>query len=176
MGIAAIPESSTVTCTVVARQAGKELGRYAALISLQGTEKTIRQAHRAEAIAKDLNALAGKWQADHIELSDLASADPERLGALFDEYELIITLDGKKNRSARVTLDPTQHPKAIDILWTSEAASGNTSLGIYRFMEDGTLEICWNPPRGKGSDKRPKLFTTKVELGAGSVRYVLKRP
>ena len=48
-------------------------------------------------------------------------------------------------------------------------------LGIYRFTEDGELQICLNPAQGKGSDKRPTKFTTKPEVGAGSMMYTLKK-
>ncbi len=171
-----ILESNTVACTIVASHQGKEVGRHNQSVSLQSAETVIHTANRAEAVLKDLKAFEGKWKLDRIETNGSTSSDPERYGVLFDENEVTLTLDGKKYGSARITIDPTQTPKTMDILWNSGPSGGGNSLAIYRLMEGGSLEICWNQPRGRGSDKRPKLFTTKVELGAGSVWYIFRRP
>jgi uncharacterized protein (TIGR03067 family) len=171
--VTAAAPSSSVGCLVIARQEGKEVGRHYSLLTLQGAPGTTTETEGAK---NDLKALRGRWVMDRMEVEGKPIFDAERRGAHFDGTAWSLTFDGTQQSSATIILDPAQSPRAIDIQWTSGAASGLRSLGIYRFTEDGALEICWNQARGPNKDRRPKVFTTKVELGAGSVLYVYRRP
>ena len=51
------------------------------------------------------------------------------------------------------------------VMLTSGRYKGKKQLGIYRFTAPGQLEIAWGEP---GSDKRPRLFTGKLTVGAGN--------
>src|SRR5262249_4691510 len=88
--------------------------------------------NKAEAIKKDLKAFEAKWKTDKMETGGDTSGNADRMGVLFDGDEYTFTFDGKPKATAKIRLDPTTTPKSIDIQWTSGAASGNTSLAIYR--------------------------------------------
>jgi uncharacterized protein (TIGR03067 family) len=125
-------------------------------------------------IKKELKKMEGNWKMEKQEVNGRASLAGERLGALFDGTEFTLLRDGVDKRStSKITIDPAKTPKEIDLLHTGGSVSGHTSLGIYRFTEDGMLEICMNQARGKGSDKRPTKFETKPSVG--SILYVFKR-
>jgi hypothetical protein len=67
----------------------------------------------------------------------------------------------------RITFNPSKSPKEIDLL-----GQRGRRLGIYRYTEDGNLEVCLN----QADKPRPKVFATeKGTEGRGSVLYVLKK-
>lgn len=120
-----------------------------------------------------LKKLEGKWKMEKIEVNG-AERDASRMGAVIDGSEITLTHEGKKENTGKLTLDPSKDPAEVDWKWTSGNSSGNTSMGIYQ-LKDDTLTICMNQARGKGSDKRPKKFTTKPDVGNGSILYVFKK-
>ena len=64
---------------------------------------------------------------------------------LFDGKDYTFLRDGKtKVSTATITIDPTKDPKEIDLKIASGTAKDSTQLGIYRFTDDGKLEICMN--------------------------------
>jgi uncharacterized protein (TIGR03067 family) len=138
----------------------------------KAAEKTLT---KAEASKADLKQMQGLWQIVKQEAQGLVNPQSERFTILFDGNQYSFVRDGAtKVSTAKVVLDPTMTPKAIDLQITSGTATGDVQLGIYRFNEDGELEICLNQPRGPGADKRPSAFTTKPAVGNGSVLYILK--
>jgi uncharacterized protein (TIGR03067 family) len=131
-----------------------------------------------EEIKKELKKLEGNWRMvrQDREGNEDSGASVKKNGVLFDGKDYTFLRDGKtKVSTATITIDPSKDPKEIDLKITAGSASGNTQLGIYRFTDDGKLEICLNQPRGKGSETRPAKFTTKPSVGSGSIMYVLER-
>jgi uncharacterized protein (TIGR03067 family) len=57
---------------------------------------------------------------------------------------------------AKVTIDPTKKPKAIDYEMTEGPTKGKTHLGIYE-LDGDTVKFCFAAP---GKD-RPADFTSK---------------
>ena len=131
------------------------------------------QADQKDDAQSVLKQLEGKWKMEKMEVNG-ADRDARRMGAVIDGAEITLTQDGRQASTGKLTLDPSKDPAEIDWKWTSGAGSGNTSLGIYQ-LKDDTLTICMNQPRGKGSDKRPKTFTTKPDVGNGSILYAFKK-
>lgn len=78
-----------------------------------------------------------------------------------DEWEYLI--QGKSKRKDRITINPNAEPKQIDL---KLSARTQVLYGIYRFNDDGTLEICWAKQLSDAS-KRPTKFSTKREAGSG---------
>ena len=149
-----------------------------ALMATGGLRADDKDKDKEELIKKDLKKLEGNWKMvrqDHEGTED-SGPSIKKNGVLFDGKEYTFLRDGKtKVSTATVSIDPTRDPKEIDLKVTSGTATGGTHLGIYRFTEDGRLEICMNQARGKGSDKRPTKFTTKPSVVSGSLMYVLEK-
>jgi uncharacterized protein (TIGR03067 family) len=70
--------------------------------------------------------------------------------------ETTITISGKVYFKAKVTIDPTQKPKAIDYEMREGPTKGKTHLGIYE-LDGDTVKFCFAAP---GKD-RPTDFTAK---------------
>ena len=133
-------------------------------------EKPDKTLTKAEAIKQDLEKLKGKYKMTAIEGDGRDDPSPDQKGLLIDGTDYFFLINGSKEGGAsKIKIDPTTSPRSIDV------TSGNgTSKGIYRF-KDGELQVCFNQPQGAGSDKRPKKFTTKPAVGAGSILYTLEK-
>ena len=132
-------------------------------------ETPAKGANKAEAIKQDLKRLEGKYKMTGMESGGRDDPDAEQKGVLINGTAYYFLFNGKKGAGSRIKLDPTTTPKSIDLI-----SGRGTSKGIYRFTEDGELQICINQAQGAGSDKRPTKFTTKPAIGAGSVFYTLE--
>jgi uncharacterized protein (TIGR03067 family) len=129
---------------------------------------------KAQLIKKDLEKLQGRWQKLKQEASGNDSGDQSKAEAVVMGTTFIHLFNGNPNSRADIVIDPTAEPKAINVRYT--AGPAGTSYGIYRFLEDGTLEICVNQPTNKPDDPRPTEFTTKLGTkGAGSTLWVFKK-
>src|SRR5205823_15047290 len=82
--------------------------------------------------------------------------------------ETTVTLSGQLFMRAKITVDPSKKPKAIDYVLTGGPDKGKTQLGIYE-IEDDTLKTCFAAP-GK---PRPADFTTAT--GSSRTLSVWKR-
>ncbi len=121
-----------------------------------------------------LKKLQGVWNMSKMEVEGRSRGNTDQLGVLFDGDTYYFLFNGEKRpNSAKVFLDTTKDPITIDLVLRGVGVAG-TQLGILRFTDEG-LEICLNQPRGRNSDKRPSVFTTKAQVGAGSILYVLER-
>jgi uncharacterized protein (TIGR03067 family) len=69
-----------------------------------------------------------------------------------------------KGATARFTVNPAAEPKEIEVEFTSGSSNRKKQVGIYRFSQEGQLEISWAEV---GSDKRPSKFSGKVTTGVG---------
>ncbi len=121
-----------------------------------------------------LQKMQGVWKMAKFEVNGLPRPEAERFSVSIQGDRFAFIRDGKDRVSSAV-LAPGPAPGAVNITWTEGPSRGLTSLAVYRFTEDGGLEICWNQARGKGSTTRPSAFTTGPAAGSGSVLYVLKR-
>jgi uncharacterized protein (TIGR03067 family) len=127
------------------------------------------------AILSEHKKLQGKWTAVKCVLDGTERPETGKTIMIVDNGTWISTYDGNTNGQAKIFVDPTKDPRQIDLLWTV-SATGGKSLGIYRFTDDTTIELCFNQPRGEGSDVRPTAFTSaKGEAGRGSIFWVLKK-
>lgn len=81
--------------------------------------------------------------------------------------ETTVLIDGAVFLSARMSVDPSKKPKAIDYLLTSGASRGKTQLGIYELKGD-RLTLCFAKP----SKERPDDFS--ADAGSGRTLSVWK--
>ncbi len=126
----------------------------------------------------DAKKIVGTWKRVKMEIDGKEQGDANRYAIQIDDARLKFLTDGRKaGNSPTYRLDPTKNPRQIDVI-NSLLVGGRKvgpQLGIYRFIDDDTLEICLNQPLGKDSDKRPTAFSTKPGEGSGSILHVLKR-
>lgn len=118
----------------------------------------------------------GRWQKVRQEVggNETPAAVVSKSEILIEGNKLTNLFNGNKSTMADITFDASTSPKTIDIKYT--AGPAGTSYGIYRFTEDGQLEICVNQPTNKVGDPRPTEFGTKPGTkGAGSILWVFKK-
>jgi internalin A len=111
------------------------------------------------AIKKDLELLKGAWVATSYvkDTKPAAEADLKMLKLTIDGDQASFT-KGKDVRKSTYKLDPTQKPKALDIVMIDGPDKGKTLLGIYEIKGD-EFKICLAV-----LDKpRPKEFAAKPE-------------
>src|SRR5262249_17029964 len=84
--------------------------------------------------------------------------------------------DGKASVTrAKIVIDPRRSPKTIDLKYVTGTASGKTRFGIYRFTDDGNLEICLTRETNEDTETRPTQFTTKPDVGSGDLMFIAER-
>jgi len=98
-----------------------------------------------------------------------AHSDGHRM-LLYQACGMVITIDGERivmqeagRRTASAILyklDPTQQPKAIDLVCPSPHAEQSTYLGIYQF-DGNLLRLTWRI----GGGPRPMTFSSVPEPG-----------
>ena len=124
----------------------------------------ITAAAKDERSEKDLAKLQGTWKVESALVGGekIPAEQQAKMSFTFKGAELI-PADNPRD-VAKVKLDPSQKPAAIDLTEKNK----KTSLGIYEIDGD-TLKLCFNEP-GKG---RPKTFESAK--GSPTVSLVLKR-
>jgi len=124
-----------------------------------------RLPEHAAAADKDDDKLDGTWSVWQSVKDGDTTADSGE-GIVISGATLQFTLRGKDlAEKGTVSLKASADPKEIDVEHTAGRYKGKKQLGIYRLAAPGQLEIAWGEP---GSDKRPKLFTGKLTVGAGT--------
>ena len=124
---------------------------------------------KKEAIDADMKKLQGLWNTMKAEVGGRIVV-PKGQAMLIDGNTSYNVMNGKKHPfDFKITIDPTTTPKQIDF-----SGRGGTSLGIYRFTEDG-LEVCYCQENGTGSGIRPVEFSTKKNPRANNVFKALER-
>jgi uncharacterized protein (TIGR03067 family) len=112
---------------------------------------------------EEMKAFQGNWNVWREEDHNGIAADSKN--AMFiDGDEIQFLYDKKKGDTARLKIDATKDPKEIEIVYTRGSFINKKRLGIYRFTSEAQLEIAWG---AIDSDKRPKIFSGKLETGAG---------
>jgi uncharacterized protein (TIGR03067 family) len=124
----------------------------------------------ADDAKSELKKFQGSWSLTGVEQNGIAGNKDQLAEVKWvqDGDKLTIKI-GTSMKEATISLDPSKDPKAIDMLVTAGPGKGETSKGIYKFIDD-ELVLCF-PQDYKGS--RPKEFTAKA--GSEQVLNTLKR-
>jgi uncharacterized protein (TIGR03067 family) len=119
---------------------------------------------------KEMAILEGEWSMVSGEASGQSlPEDAVRSGKrIAKDGETTITISGRVFFKAKVTIDPTKKPKAIDYKMTEGPTKGKTHLGIYE-LDGDTVKFCFAAP-GK---ERPTEFSANE--GSGRTLSVWKR-
>jgi uncharacterized protein (TIGR03067 family) len=118
---------------------------------------------------KELKTLEGTWTMIALEVEGQKVGE-DRLGSelVIKDGKYIVTARGKSHETA-ITLDPTQKPKHIDMVFAAGENKDKPHRGIYE-IEGDTLRVC----RSIDPEfSRPKEFATTP--GTGLFMVVWKR-
>jgi RNA polymerase sigma factor (sigma-70 family) len=144
----------------------------AALVRVRaGAVELTRQKASDASKDEDKKKLQGTWYTVEVESHGMKIPQERILAkdvSLFVEGDQCTLKEAKgdANKEYTVRLDPTQKPKAIDIVYRNGANKGKTSLGIYE-LDGSTLRLCVGEP----GDPRP----TKFQGGGTNTLEVFKR-
>src|ERR1043166_39571 len=95
------------------------------------------KSNKAEAKAQLLKKLQGVWKVLKMEIDGQAKGQADRYSILFDGDTYHFLMDGQRDpNSAKVFLDPTKEPIAIDMVLKGVGIAG-TPLGILRSPDPG---------------------------------------
>jgi uncharacterized protein (TIGR03067 family) len=111
-----------------------------------------------DAKKKEMALLEGEWSMISGEANGQA-LPPETVKSAkrsAKDGETHITIGAKVLFKAKITIDPTKKPKAIDYLMTEGPTKDKTHLGIYE-LDGDTVKFCFAAP---GKD-RPTEFSAK---------------
>jgi len=141
-------------------QAREESG----FILVTWTRQTDAGPERSEAEKKELEKVTGTW----VQAGDNVPPENAKVRLIYTGREFVGRLGEKVLFRGSVTLDPTQNPKAIDLILDSGPNKGKVSLGVYELDRD-SYRGCLAAP-GK---PRPTLLSS--EPGRGQQRFAFRR-
>ncbi len=111
-----------------------------------------------DAIKKEMKQLEGEWSMMSGEANgfSMPKETVDRGKRVAKNGETTITIGGQVYFKAKISIDPSKKPKAIDYAMTEGPTKGKTHLGIYE-LDGDTVKFCFAAP---GKD-RPTEFTAK---------------
>lgn len=120
----------------------------------------------------DGKKLQGSWKLVAAELGGKPFPDEvlKTMMLVLADGKYTVTV-GKQTDEGTVKLDPTQKPRAMDIVGTRGPNKGKTILAIYE-LKDTTLRVCYNLS-GKA---RPAEFKTGSDAQLFLVEYKRQKP
>jgi uncharacterized protein (TIGR03067 family) len=114
------------------------------------------------AAKKELQRFQGGWQIESHEENGKAMTAGDLKGRtlFFGGEGFLLRQNNAIVQIARVKLDPTKDPKAINAVVMLGPGKGDAMLGIYT-LDGDTLKICFDVP----GNERPKEFKTTPDSG-----------
>ena len=120
---------------------------------------------KARLIAKDYEALTGRWQLvkSVIDGQPVPEAEVKATVLITDHDEFRFPADARVGTAplGKFTIDPTKRPKTVDSTALSGPDKGKVTKGIYEITNGTNKRACW----GKPGEPRPTDFTS--EPGSG---------
>jgi uncharacterized protein (TIGR03067 family) len=123
----------------------------------------------AEKEKKDEEKIQGTWTVVSLESGGKKAPDDDVKNVKFVFKDDTVTInDPKREEKAKIKLDASKKPKAIDIQPEDKGGDKKPVLGIYE-LKDDELKICF----AKGGGERPTELVSKA--GTEQSLVVLKR-
>jgi len=123
---------------------------------------------KEDAVKADKAKLKGTWEILSVEENGQKAAIPEgvKMKMVFQDDKLFLQFDDKKSGGA-YTIDPTQKPPTIDLVFDQGRQKGKTIMGIYSIDKE-EMKIC---TAFNSEQDRPKEFSAKEK----TTLFILKR-
>jgi uncharacterized protein (TIGR03067 family) len=119
---------------------------------------------------EDAKAVQGAWQAVTYEANGVALKDvADKVVCTCEKDVFTFKYDGKVVWKAKLKLDPSKEPKAIDLTITEGTNQAQVILGVYEITKDG-FKWCTSSAGDKG---RPTGFESKA--GSDVAVYTFKK-
>ncbi|MFL5328779.1 MAG: TIGR03067 domain-containing protein [Gemmataceae bacterium] len=114
---------------------------------------------------KELQALAGKWQATSMEFGGRKSPDDQvkNITLTIDGDKYTVPITAEATDKGTIKLDKKDKLKTMDITGTDGPNKGKTILAIYE-LEGDSLKVCY----ALDGDKRP----TEFKAGEGKLLLI----
>lgn len=112
-----------------------------------------------EAVEKDMKKVQGTWKMIYAEYKGQRRPVEEvatNVLVMSGDKCTLFKAEDKIHEHGGFRLDPTRHPKAIDITEDEGPLKGQSNRGIY-LLEDDLFILCYNEP----DMERPTHFTSK---------------
>ena len=120
---------------------------------------------KAKLIAKDYDALTGRWQlvSSVVDGKAVPEAEVKQTVLITDHNEFRFPADARVGTAplGKFTIDPTTRPKQVDSTAIEGPDKGKVTKGIYEIVDANNKRACWGKPGGS----RPTDFTS--EPGSG---------
>jgi uncharacterized protein (TIGR03067 family) len=128
------------------------------LLGLAAASILLARAGDNPAIKKDMAQLQGEWSmvsgsADGQPMPDALLGSCRRV---CQGDEITVTIGGQTMMKAKITIDPSKKPRAIDYEVIGGPNKGKRQLGIYE-LDGGTFKSCFGAP----GDQRPADFNSQ---------------
>ena len=128
------------------------------LIGLATAGISLARAGDNQAVTNDMAQLQGEWSM----MSGSADGQPmpdemrQQMKRVCKGDEVTVTMGGQIFLKAKITIDASKKPKAIDYVMTDGFTKGKTQHGIYE-LDGETFKACFAKPDAE----RPADFTSK---------------
>jgi uncharacterized protein (TIGR03067 family) len=124
----------------------------------------------SESVKKDMALLQGEWSmvSGSADGRQMPEETRKQMKRVCKGDEATTTMGGQMFMKAKITIDPSKEPKAIDYDMTEGFTKGQKQLGIYEVTGD-TFKSCFAKPGAE----RPTDFTGKP--GDGRTLSIWKR-
>ncbi|SRR5258708_5758165 len=119
-------------------------------------------AEENEAVKRDMALLQGEWSmvSGSADGQPMPEAMRKEMKRVCKGDETTTTMGGQVFLKAKITIDPSKKPRAIDYQMTDGFTKGKKQLGIYE-VDGDTFKACF----GKPGAERPADFTSKPDDG-----------
>jgi uncharacterized protein (TIGR03067 family) len=117
---------------------------------------------------RDAEQMTGTWAVVKAVRNGTPAEQIDQVKVVINKGELHFVTAGKNSPTARLTLNPSANPPAIDLVPSDGGYKGKPMAGIYELRGD-RLRLCFAVP-GK---KRPAAFASRAK--SGHLLLVLKR-
>jgi uncharacterized protein (TIGR03067 family) len=126
-----------------------------------------------DAVKKDMALLQGEWSmvSGSADGRQMPEETRKQMKRVCKGDEATTTMGGQMFMKAKITIDPSKKPKAIDYDMIEGFTKGQKQLGIYEVTED-TFKSCFAKPGAE----RPTDFTSKPGDGRTSSIWKREKP
>ena len=116
------------------------------------TKPARKESEKTMLIAKDYDALTGRWQLvkSLVDGKPVPESEVKQTVLITDHDEFRFPADARVGTAplGKFTIDPTTRPKQVDSTALSGPDKGKVTRGIYEIIDANNKRACWGRPAG----------------------------